>query len=122
MNLIPKVPNSLTLKQRRPLTISSVIIGMFTSRLAKEVSKVAECEGHLSDAGFGFRKGRSTVDCVFLLNTALQKAKKVGIPLSVAAVDLEKAYDRVDRAKLFAKLKSLGYGGKFQSILQSIFQ
>ena len=64
---------------------------MFTSRMAGRMSKVAERENHLSDASFGFREGRSTVDCIFLLNTALQKAKKKHIPLTLASVDLEKA-------------------------------
>ena len=81
MNLIPKEKSALTLKQRRPLTISSIIVGMFTSRTAKLLSKVAEREDHLSDSSFGFREGRSTTDCIFLLNTIIQKAKKKKIPL-----------------------------------------
>ena len=71
MNLIPKVKCPMTLKQRRPLTISSILSGMFTSRSAEKMSGVAEREGHLSEASFGFRKKRSTADCVFLLNTAI---------------------------------------------------
>ena len=121
MNLIPKQKCALTLKQRRPLTISSVLVGIFTGRMAKMMSKVAEREGHLSDAAFGFRKSRSTVDCLFLLNTALQKAKRKKIPLNICSVDLEKAYDMVHRPYLFAKLKSLGYKGKTLSLIQSLY-
>ena len=108
MNLIQKEKSSLTLKQRRPLTMSSIIIGIFTSRMSKMMAKVAERENHLSDASYGFREGRSTVDCIFLLNTVLQKAKKLKIPLTLASVDLKKAYDMVSREKLFAKLETLG--------------
>ena len=34
MNLIPKVKSPMTLKQRRPLTISSIIVAIFTARSA----------------------------------------------------------------------------------------
>ena len=89
--------------------------------MAKLMSKVAERENLLCDASFGLREGRSTVDCIFLLNTALQKARKKRIPLTIASVDLEKAYDMVSRDKLFAKLTSLGYTGKTLSILRSLY-
>ena len=121
MNLIPKVKSPMTLKQRRPLTISSIIIAIFTARTAKCMSEVAEREGHLSQAAYGFRGGRSTTDCVFLLNSVIQKAKKKRIPLTVASVDLEKAYDKVNRPYLFAKLASLGYTGKCLKIIQSLY-
>ena len=121
MNLIPKVKSPMTLKQRRPLTISSVIIAIFTARAAKCMAEVAEREGHLSEAAYGFRGGRSTTDCVFLLNSAIQKAKKRKITLTIASVDLEEAYDKVSRPYLFAKLAALGYTGKCLKIIQSLY-
>ena len=74
-----------------------------------------------SQAAYGLRGGRSTTDCVFLLNSVIQKAKKNRIPLTVASVDLEKAYDKVNRPYLFAKLASLGYTGKCLKIIQSLY-
>ena len=66
-------------------------------------------------------KKQSTLDCVFLLNTAIAKSKKIKKPLHIASIDLEKAYDMVDRSKLFAKLQSLGYRGKSLEILKSLY-
>ena len=54
MNLIPKVKSPLTLKQRRPLTISSIIIGIFTARTSKLMAEAVEREGHLSEVAYGF--------------------------------------------------------------------
>jgi hypothetical protein len=45
----------------------------------------------------GFRKGRSGVAAVFTLKQLTDKRREFYIPLFVLFLDLEKAYDRVDR-------------------------
>ena len=42
------------------------------------MTAIAEENGMLGPEQFGFRKGRSTLDAVFLLTTLLQKAKAKG--------------------------------------------
>ena len=86
---------------------------------------------------FGFRKGRSTVDAVFVLTTLLKKARAKGGQYKVAFLDISKvgqqiiilvyvsfifqAYDSVWREGLYSKLESVGFGGKTLKIIKSMY-
>ena len=48
----------------------------------------------------GFTPGRSTVDRIFILNTVIQSRKEFQEPIWIAFVDLEAAFDSVDRMAL----------------------
>ena len=61
--------------QYRPITIPSNLLRLITLRMSKRMADVAESNGMLGPEQFGFRRGRSTVDAVFVLSTLLQKAK-----------------------------------------------
>ena len=42
--------------------------------------------------------------------------------MMVAFIDFSKAYDKIDRDKLWGCLEQLGAGGKFLDLLQSLYQ
>ena len=67
--------DSLSPGQYRPLTVPSNILRILTVRMANRMSDIVERNGLLGPHQFGFRKNRSTLDAVFLLNTILKKAK-----------------------------------------------
>ena len=67
--------DSLSPGQYRPLTVPSNILRILTVRMANRMSDIVESNGMLGPHQFGFRKNRSTLDAVFLLNTILKKAK-----------------------------------------------
>ena len=69
----------------------------------------------------GFRKNRSCTDHVYTLTSIIRNRKQNKQPTFVAFVDLEKAFDRVDRNLLFFKLRSLGFGGKLYQAIKSIY-
>merc|ERR1712243_397830 len=98
---------------------------LFNSLLAKimnkRMTKICEDEGYLGITQYGFREGKSTNDCVFMLLAALRKAKKKGRTITVAFCDIAKAYDSVDRNILYIKLKSVGFGGKTLKLIQSMY-
>ena len=53
----------------------------------------------------GFRANRSCVDQVFTLRQVMEKAIEKRRELFVAFIDLEKAYDRVNKVKLWEALR-----------------
>ena len=53
----------------RPITVPSNIMRLLTVRMCDKMSGVIEANGLLGHHQFGFRKSRSTIDSVFLLNT-----------------------------------------------------
>jgi hypothetical protein len=52
-----------------------------------------------------FRKGRSCTDAVFTVQQLMEKRKEHNLPLFLLFIDYEKAYDNVNRAKLYEKKK-----------------
>ena len=64
---------------------------------------------------------RSGGDSAFILNTILWKSSSKQKKVHVSFLDLQKAYDSVDRQILWAKLRKLGVGGKFLDSLTSLY-
>ena len=121
MTLIDKKEPSLRVDKKRPLTVSSQIQSVITRLLADRMDKVCERNNLYGSTQFGFRSGKSTTDCVFLLLAALRKARKKRYQISIAFCDLQKAYDSVDREILYKKLSSVGFGGQVVSLIQSMY-
>ena len=61
-------------------------------------------EERLNDCQHGFRPNRSTVDLIFALRQLVEKSWEFNSPIYILALDLEKAFDRVPRQKLWTVL------------------
>jgi hypothetical protein len=61
----------------------------------------------ITDAQFGFQSGYSTVDAVFALHALVTKSLTAKKRLYSAFIDLRKASDSIDRAKLWLTLSAL---------------
>ena len=120
MTLIDKKQPSLRISNKRPLTVSQ-IQSVITRVLATRMDQVCERENLYGATQFGFRSGKSTTDCIFLLLAAQRKARKKKYEISIAFGDLQKAYDSVDREILYKKLTSVGFGGLVLSLIQSMY-
>ena len=70
---------------------------------------------------YGFRKNRSTSDCIFILLATIRKAKRKKQTISLAFCDLAKAYDSVNRDLLYIKLRTVGFGGKVIKLIRSMY-
>lgn len=57
----------------------------------------------------GFRKGRSCIDSIFTLKQLFEKRREFNLETHVAFIDFEKAFDRVDREKLWKIMDYMGY-------------
>jgi hypothetical protein len=75
----------------------------------------------LSDAQFGFRKGRSTIDAIFVLHNLINDILSRNLRLSCAFVDLKKAFDSVYRNALWYKLFHMGVDGKILKSFKSMY-
>ena len=69
-------------------------------------------ESKLEDGQCGFRPGRSTTDQIFTLKQIFEKSWEYGKDLFACFVDLEKAYNRVSRDKLWKVLQEYGVDGQ----------
>ena len=72
----------------------------------------------LSDVQMGFRKGRRCTDAIFALRQLSEKAIEYNRELNLVFVDQEKAFDRVNRDKLWRVLQTYNVKGQHQSHLR----
>ena len=69
-------------------------------------------EGQIGEEQGGFRKARSCADQIFVLRQVSEKMTEKKRRLFVAFMDLEKAYDKVDRDGMWQGMRINGVGGK----------
>ena len=105
----------------RPLTVLVSLCGTYSRVLNSRLVRVVETHRLLGEDQNGFRQGRACSDNSFILDTILWKAKALGKKAHLGFVDIQKAYDTVDRGILWSRLSSMGIGGKFLESLQAMY-
>ena len=78
-------------------------------------------ESKLEDGQCGFHPGRSTTDQIVTLKQIFEKSWEYGKDLFACFVDLEKAYDRVPRDKLWKVLQEYGVNGQLLRAIKSFY-
>ena len=68
--------------------------------VARRLSAYCEAKGLLPEEQCGFRPDRSTTDMMFVGRRLQQVGQKTGVSLFMCFIDLQKAYDTVDRTLL----------------------
>ena len=94
---------------------------MFTKLLNDRLSKWVESENKLTESQFGFRKGRGTVDSIFVLQGLIDILFSQGKKLYVCFIDYSKAYDLIDRTAMYTKLIQNGISSKYLNIIKSLY-
>jgi len=69
----------------------------------------------------GFRKGRSCMDCIFSASQIIEKHREFNIPTYIAFIDFRKAFDSVDRDKLWTIMSSKGIPTHLITTIQKIY-
>ena len=78
-------------------------------------------ESKLEDGQCGFHPDRSTMDQIFTLKQIFEKSCEYGKDLFACFVDLEKAYNRVPRDKLWKVLQEYGVDGQLLRAIKSFY-
>ena len=105
----------------RPLTVINALSGLYSRILNSRLTQVVEEHLLLGQIQNGFRRGRMGSDNSFVLDSILWKSKISQKKVHLGFVDIQKAYDTVDRDILWKKLAGLGFGGDFLASLKSIY-
>ena len=88
----------------RGITILSCMGKLFTKILNNRLTKWAETFDKVDETQYGFRKGRSTVDCIFVIHGLIELLLAQGKQLYCCFIDYRKAFDYVDRAAMWGKI------------------
>ena len=110
------------LSNYRGITVTSNIYKVFVSLMECQFMKFFEKEGILGELHGAYRKHRRLEDQVFVLKgiCSLRKNKKLKTWLSF--LDISKAFDTVNRNKLFMLLWQKGIQGKAWRMTRNIYE
>jgi hypothetical protein len=105
----------------RPIALIPSIAKLFSAVLHKRLEDWCETQGKLSQNQFGFRRGLSTAEPLFILSESLDhyviERKK---PLYVCFIDVRKAYDLLWRDGLIARLHHVGVKGTMLRVIRNM--
>jgi hypothetical protein len=96
--LIHKKGDTQDLKNYRPITLMSVFYKLFTIILGKRAEGTLDSNQPREQAGF--RKGFGTLEHLFTINQVVQKSHEFKLPLCMAFIDYEKAFDSIKTSSM----------------------
>ena len=85
--------------------------------MVKCLNNIAEKRNLFSNLQFGFCKGLGTCDALLTITNFVQKALDSGCEVRMVGLDFSAAFDQVNHRALVFKLRQLGDGDPFLSIL-----
>lgn len=103
----------------RGISLLSVVGKVYASVLVDRVRAIVE--DVLDEIQGGFRPLRGCQDQIFCLRQAIEKLCEKDKDLYLCFIDLEKAFDRVPRQKLFEILSEYGIRGSLLEAIKSIY-
>ena len=106
----------------RPITLLSCVGKLFTSIINSRLNNLAEKQDLIRNSQTGFRKGFSTADNLFIINSLIEMMKSKSKKLYCVFVDYKQAFDSVWRTGLWQKLQSSNINGKCFRFIQNIYQ
>ena len=106
-------------KNYRGISLLSVPGKVYGRLLIERVRGMTE--GLIGEEQCGFRSGRGCVDQIFAVKQLSEKFVSKSKNLYVAYMDLEKAYDRIDRDAMWSVLRMYGVEGKLLRAIQSLY-
>jgi hypothetical protein len=103
----------------RGITLLSVVGKVYTMVLERRMRLMLETKRKLGEGQFGFRKGRSTVDAIFIVDEKVKRAKG---KVYLGFLDIEKADPSVWREGMWFKLKEAGITGRMWRVVNNFYK
>ena len=120
---IPKCTTPTSVDRFRGISLISVISKCFCEVIRQRLTGWADRNQKIPPTQFGFRKGHSTVDNLFVLSALTQRAKKLKKPLLLYSilVDFRKAFDSIKHNLLWTKLQEMGISTQIITLVQNMY-
>ena len=85
------------------------------------MKQITETYGVISEEQNGFRSGRRGEDNLYIVREIIEKYNRENRTGFITFLDIEKAYDRVDRRILIKFLKHIGIPSKYINIIKDLY-
>ena len=116
---IPKIDNSVTVKDFRPVPILPVLSKVYEKVRLSQLLNYIEKSAVYNPTQSGFCKGHSTTTLLLKFRNDIRKALNWNeITISVL-IDYSKAFDTINHKTLFKKLVSMNFSNRTRKIIMS---
>ena len=102
----------------RPIALTSCVCKLLEKMVDRRLRWFLESKGHIDKCQSGFRRGRSTTDCLASLATEAQDAFRKKQYLLCVFFDLEKAYDTCWKHLIMKELHKFGLRGELAKLIE----
>ena len=109
------------LQNYRPISLGNTVGKIFSYVLNERVKVISDRYVMIGEEQNGFRKDRRGEDNLYIIRELIDKNQKEKGTLYLAFLDIEKAYDKVNRHTLIQVLTSLGFHSKLCNIIKSMY-
>ncbi len=106
----------------RGISLISCLGKLFTALLNDRLSNYLESSGTIGNEQAGFRQGFSSNDHILVLHALISLYLNNGKKLHCAFIDYEKAFDTVNRSKLWQKVMSSDINGKIFNVVKNLYK
>lgn len=107
-------------KNYRGITLLSTVLKLFEQVINTRLKEMIEPT--LEDAQSGFRIGRCVQDHIFTIKQIIEKKREKRKNVYLAFIDLEKAFDKVPREKLWQIMRKRKINEKMVKNIESIYK
>ena len=105
----------------RGITLISILAKVYSQLLLNRLTDWSEKCEQTSNNQFGFQKGKSVIDCVFILHSVISKVLNTGQKLYCIFIDYEKCFDKIDRSLLWRKLLTEHVSSNLVKAIKSMY-
>ncbi|KAI5737947.1 hypothetical protein M8J77_001036 [Diaphorina citri] len=120
MVILFKKGDKTDIKNYRPISLLSNFYKIFTGVLTKRLENTLESTQSKEQAGF--RKHFSTLDHIQVIRETIERHVEYELPLCLAYIDYEKAFDSVKTSAVLSSLKNIGVETSYLKLLNTIYQ
>jgi len=110
----------------RGLAVGSALYKLYAAVLTNRLESFLESGHHRALTQCGFRRNHSTCTAMFTLqhsihSTCTSRRAHAAQPLYVCYIDFQKAFDNVQRHRLWRRLHCIGIKGQLLHVIQNIY-
>ena len=105
----------------RGITLTNILAKIYSQILSNRLNSWTDRHEKISNCQFGFQKGKSTVDCIFIFHSIVYKMLNSGKKVYAAFLDYEKCFDKINRLFLFQKLIAQNVSCKMINAIKAMY-
>lgn len=117
--ILHKKGDTADIKNYRPISLLPMTYKVFSQILLQRMLRTLD--DHQPREQAGFRSSFSTIDHIHVVSQLQEKASEYKIPLCLAFVDYEKAFDSIEFTPLFEALHNQGVDPVYINIIRDLY-